>query len=89
MTRLSTTEARDHLAEILNKVAYKEERIILHRRGKNIVAVVPISDLELLEKLEDRLDIEDVHKALDEVEKEGLKIGCPPMILHHYFYVLK
>ena len=71
MNRLSTTEAREHLAEILNKVAYKEERIILHRRGKNIVAVVPISDLELLEKLEDRLDIDDARKSLEEIEKEG------------------
>ena len=71
MNRLSATEAREHLAEILNKVAYKEERIILHRRGKNLVAVIPISDLELLEKLEDRLDIDDARKSLEEVEKEG------------------
>jgi len=69
MTRLSASEARDHLAEILNKVAYKEERIILHRRGKDLVAVIPIPDLKLLEKLEDRLDIEDALKALEEIER--------------------
>ena len=69
MTRLSASEARNHLAEILNKVAYKEERIILHRRGKDLVEVIPIPDLKLLEKLEDSLDIEDALKALEEIER--------------------
>jgi prevent-host-death family protein len=71
MTRLSTSEAREQLADILNKVAYKEERIVLQRRGKDLVAVVPIADLELLEKLEDQLDIQDANAALEEVAKKG------------------
>ena len=71
MTHLPTSKARDHLAEILNKVAFGAERIILSRRGKDLAAVIPIADLKLLEKLEDRIDLEDARKALEEVEKEG------------------
>ena len=71
MTQLPTSKARDHLAEILNKVAFGAERIILSRRGKALAAVIPIADLKLLEKLEDRIDLEDARKALKEVEKEG------------------
>ena len=71
MTHLPTSKARDHLAEILNKVAFGAERIILSRRGKDLAAVIPIADLKLLEKLEDRIDLEDARKALEEVEKDG------------------
>ena len=71
MTHLPTSKARDHLAEILNKVAFGAERIILSRRGKDLAAVIPIADLKLREKLEDRIDLEDARKALEEVEKEG------------------
>jgi len=52
-------------------VAYKGERILLHRRGKNVAAVVPIEDFALLEKLEDRIDLEDARAALAEVRKKG------------------
>ena len=33
MTRLSASKARDHFADILNQVAYKEERINLTSQG--------------------------------------------------------
>jgi len=37
-------------------VAYAGERIILHRRGKNVAAIVTMADLQLLQDLEDRMD---------------------------------
>ena len=36
-----------------------------------MVAVVPIEDVELLEQLEDRMDIEDARRVLADVEREG------------------
>ena len=71
MTRISASKARSDLAEVLNRVAYKGERVLLHRRGKNVAAVVPIEDFALLEKLEDRIDLEDARAALAEVRKKG------------------
>ena len=64
--RLPTSKAREQFADILNEVAYKGERVLLHRRGKNIAAVISADDLTLLEALEDRMDIEAVREALKE-----------------------
>ena len=71
MARISASKARSDLAEVLNRVAYKGERILLHRRGKNVAAVVPLEDFALLEELEDRIDLEDARAALAEVKKKG------------------
>jgi len=62
--RFSASEAREKLAEIINEVAYGGRRVILHRHGKDVAAVVSAKDLELLEELEDRLDLELARKAL-------------------------
>ena len=69
MTRLTASNARQHFADTINRVAYRGERIVLYRRGKDLVAVVPISDLAALERLEDRLDVEAAKKALAESDE--------------------
>ncbi len=68
MSRLAAGAARKDLAEILNKVAYGKERIVLQRRGKDVAALVPVEDLALLEELEDRLDLEEARRALADPE---------------------
>lgn len=73
MTRLAVTKAREELAEMLNRVAYGRERVILERRGRSVAALVPIEDLELLEMLEDRLDLEAAKRALAEAKAKGEK----------------
>jgi prevent-host-death family protein len=64
MTRLDATKARAQFSELTNRVAYGKERVVIHRKGKGLVAVVPVEDLELLEALEDKMDVEDAKKAL-------------------------
>lgn len=66
MELLNTTEVREDFAEILNRVAYRKERMIISRRGKRLAAIVPMEDVELLEKLEERMDLESAAKALRE-----------------------
>ena len=44
--RISTVAARDGFAEILNRVSFGKSRIILTRHGKDLVAVIPIEDLQ-------------------------------------------
>ena len=67
MVRLTATEAREHFADTLNRVSYRGERIVVYRRGgKDVAAVVPIEDLELLQKIEDRRDLEAIKKSLSE-----------------------
>ena len=67
----SFSDARSHLAEIANEVAYAGKRAILTRKGKKLVAIVSIEDLETLEAIEDRIDLEDARKALADAKKNG------------------
>ena len=50
---MSSTDARERMADVLNRVAYAKDRVRITRRGKEVAAVVPIEDLELIERLED------------------------------------
>jgi prevent-host-death family protein len=66
LSRIAASEAREKFATILNEVAFGGERVLLHRHGKDVAAVVPIEDLELLEALEDKMDLDTARKALAE-----------------------
>jgi prevent-host-death family protein len=65
---LPITKARDRLTELVNRAAYGKERVVLGRRGEAMVALVPVEDLEALEAMEDRIDLEEARKALAEWE---------------------
>ena len=65
-TTISTADARKHFADIVNKVAYGKEPIVLTRRGQEVAALVSMDELELLQQIEDYIDIEDAKKALAE-----------------------
>lgn len=71
MANISTREARGQLSTVVSRAAFAKERIILTRRGKAVAAVVPIEDLEFLEHLEERIDLEDARTALADVKKKG------------------
>ena len=47
-----------------SRVAYGGERILLEKNGKRIAALVAIEDVQLLEAIEDKIDIEEAKKAL-------------------------
>ena len=68
---LNSTDAREKMADVLNRVAYAKDRVRITRRGKEVAAVVPIEDLELIERLEDEIDIREAKKALADVRKHG------------------
>ncbi len=64
MARLPSAKVRKDFSETVNRVAYGRERIVLHRRGKDLAAMIPVEDLALLEEIEDRLDVEEAEKIL-------------------------
>jgi prevent-host-death family protein len=67
MPRMTLTAARREIGEAVNKLVYgKEDRIILSRRGKDLAVILPISYLEILDKIEDRWLQEKAKKALKE-----------------------
>lgn len=73
MAALTVSKAREMFAETVNRVAYTKERVMVERRGKAVVAMVPVEDVELLQALEDRMDLSDVHAAIAEAKKKGSK----------------
>jgi prevent-host-death family protein len=72
--KIASSTARSEFADIVNRAAYAGERIIVHRRKKPVAAVVPLSDLELLEQLEDRIDLEVARERLREPTVPWTKI---------------
>jgi len=71
MSRLAASEAREHFADVLNRVAYGGDRVVVERRGKEMAAIVSLDDLKVLEAIEDRLDIDDALAAIEEAEQKG------------------
>ena len=66
MSRLAASAARLQFSEIVNQVAFGGERVVLHRHGKDVAAIVSVADLQLLEQLENRVDLDAARAALHE-----------------------
>jgi prevent-host-death family protein len=49
---ISTSKAREFLADLITEVAYKGERVVLTRHGKPVAAIVSAEDLERLEAMD-------------------------------------
>lgn len=68
---ITTVAARQHFSDLINRVAYGKDRILLTRRSRPLVAVVPIEDIALLEEAEDRDDLKAARAAIREVKRKG------------------
>jgi prevent-host-death family protein len=66
MVRMAINKVRDALSDTVDRVAFKGERIILQRHGKDEAALVSVADLKLLEEIEDREDVAAAREALAE-----------------------
>lgn len=64
--QLTTSTARSQFSDIISRAEFAGERTIVHRRKKPVAAVVPIEDLELIERYEDELDRRLIRKARKE-----------------------
>jgi len=68
MEHITTAEARKQMAELLNRAAYGKERFVVTRHGKELVAIVPLEEISLLDKLRALLSKKDFEAALQEVQ---------------------
>ncbi len=66
MDDVSTADLRRNLADLVNRVAFGKERVVLTRHGKQVCALVPIEDLSLLERMRGAAGRQDVADALDD-----------------------
>ena len=69
MTKISTAAARNEFADVISRASFGKERFVLTRRGKILVAIIPVEDLELLEELEDQMDVAAAKVALAESDE--------------------
>jgi prevent-host-death family protein len=63
----TSTEARDEFSDLVNRAAYGHEWAVIHRRGREIAAIVSIEDLHLLARF-----VEEASARLDAEEAEGI-----------------
>ena len=63
--KIDVSEARKTFADLLSQVGFGKERIVLCRNGKEIAALIPITDLEFFERLENEYDLAAARKALE------------------------
>ena len=61
---VTTKELRANLAEILNRVAFGGEQIVVRRHGKPFVAIVATYDLQACQALEDHNDACEIAEAI-------------------------
>jgi prevent-host-death family protein len=60
---VSASRARDEFSDLINRVAYGHETVLIHRRKKPVAAIIPVSDPAFLEWIEDELDARAVRQA--------------------------
>ena len=72
MNRLAVNEVGGALGEAITRVSSDGERIILHQQGKDLAVLISVEDLALLEEIEDRIDLDQARKVLDDPNDEVL-----------------
>jgi len=71
MKPITTADARRNMAELLNRAAYGGERFVVTRHGKELVAIVPVGDATLLERVRALLEKRDYEAALEAMAELG------------------
>jgi prevent-host-death family protein len=51
MVKVSLAKAKNAFSEYAGRAAYSNEHIVITKRGKPFVALISVSDLEILEKI--------------------------------------
>jgi prevent-host-death family protein len=67
---IPVTQARAELADLINRVVYGNERVVVTRHGKPLVALVSAADLERLAALDQPAE-EQVISAVSRVREVG------------------
>ncbi len=66
MIERSITELRRDISDLVTRVAFGGERVLIRRNGKAVAAIIAAVDLETLEAMEDRRDLDIARRALAE-----------------------
>ena len=74
MENISCKEVRDHMADVINQVAFKLKKYTLTRHGSAVAVLLSLEEWNAMEKLieekEDKKDIRDADIALQKHSKK-------------------
>jgi prevent-host-death family protein len=70
-TTMTTIDAKEKFTDLINHVSHSKERVILTRRGKEVVAMVSLEDLQFLEATQDKHDLTEASDAFKETKSVG------------------
>lgn len=70
--KISAPEAREHWTELVDEVAHEGQRVLIASEHE-VVALIPLADLNLLEELEDWADALEFEAARSEARHEAGK----------------
>lgn len=84
MTPLYIDPAHENLESAIDQVILNGERIIFHREGRPLAALITVEELEILQELENLEDQHDIKVAEQSQEELGIilwddikaKFGC-------------
>jgi prevent-host-death family protein len=71
MKHVTTADVRKNMAELVNRAAYGGERFVVTRHGKELVAIVPLADVTLLDRLRSLVASREYESALREITETG------------------
>jgi prevent-host-death family protein len=76
-TEIPASAVRGQISEVISRVAYGGERVIISRNGKAQVAVISISDLDRLRQLDDQRDARRrrAAQAVADIQDESARSG--------------
>jgi len=55
---ISAMQLRASIGDVLNRIQYRGERIVVERKGEPVAAIIGVADLRRLEALEDEREVE-------------------------------
>ena len=68
VTEMTVADARNDWAQLVNRAAYGKEQVVLTRHGRELVALVPVEDLHIANRLRRFVARKDVARALDDLD---------------------
>lgn len=75
-TQIAMREARENLADIVNRVAYGRERVTLSRKNKPMAVLISPADALLLEELETRADLQALEQLSQTWDNETVLLAA-------------
>ena len=68
---ISIADLRAQLGDIVTRVSYKHDRVVITRHGKPVAVLISASDMEKFQQLEDWNDIAAVRDGMRDAKKNG------------------